>query len=83
MSKVLTALIAGIAIGILVAPRKGSETRKKIIDGASNLQDDIHDFITETTETLKSGFASAETQAKDLFEKGKEQAGRFGKEFKN
>lgn len=78
MSKVLTALLAGVAIGILVAPRKGSETRKKIIDGASSLQEDLSDFIHDAAENIKSGLSSAESQAKDLFEKGKEQFAGWG-----
>jgi hypothetical protein len=73
MSKVLTALLAGIAIGILVAPRKGSETRRRILDGALDIQDDINDFIQDTSENISSGLASAENKAKDLLQKGKKQ----------
>jgi gas vesicle protein len=73
MSKVVTALLAGIAIGILIAPRKGSETRKKIVDDASNLRDDLSDLINGAAEKIKSGIAAAEDQAKDLFQKGKDE----------
>ncbi len=34
----LAALAAGVAIGILVAPAKGSETRQKISDSAEDLR---------------------------------------------
>jgi hypothetical protein len=79
MSKVLTALLAGIAIGILVAPRKGSETRRRILDGALDIQDDINDFIQDTSENINSGLASAENQASDLLQKGKKQFSGLGK----
>jgi hypothetical protein len=81
MSKILTALVAGIAIGILVAPRKGSETRRRIIDGALDIQDDINDFIHDTTENINSGLASAEDQASDLLQKGKKQFSGLGKKI--
>jgi len=83
MSKTLTALLAGVAIGILVAPRKGSETRKKIVDGAANIKDDINNFINDMADTLKSGFASAEDEASNIFEKGKEQFSNMGKQQHN
>jgi gas vesicle protein len=81
MSKLLTALLAGIAIGILVAPRKGSETRRRIMDGAMDIRDDINDFIQDTTENLNSGLASVEEQATDLMNKGKNQFSSLGKKI--
>ena len=40
MNKFFLALTAGIAIGILIAPAKGSETRKKIKDAVDELKDE-------------------------------------------
>jgi len=40
MNKFFLTLTAGIAIGILVAPAKGSETRKKIKDAVDELKDE-------------------------------------------
>jgi gas vesicle protein len=81
MSKIITALLAGVAIGILIAPRKGSETRKKIRDGISDIKEDINDFLHDTAENLKSGLSSAEDQADDLLETGREQLSSFRKKF--
>ena len=39
MNKVLIALIAGIAAGILIAPEKGSASRAKLIDGFNDIAD--------------------------------------------
>ena len=41
MNKVLIALLAGIATGILIAPRKGSATRDKLVDGFNDLADKL------------------------------------------
>ena len=40
MNKFFLTLTAGIAIGILIAPAKGSETRKKIKDAVDELKDE-------------------------------------------
>ena len=37
----LAGLVAGVAIGLLMAPASGSETRQKIADGASGLTDNL------------------------------------------
>ncbi|ULQ50612.1 YtxH domain-containing protein [Flavihumibacter fluvii] len=50
-NKILTALAAGIAIGgilgILFAPDKGENTRKKIADNSKKLSDSILDTVKE------------------------------------
>ncbi len=44
MNKVLIALLAGIAVGILIAPDKGSATRAKLMDSFNGLADDLSDL---------------------------------------
>jgi gas vesicle protein len=62
--KVLLALLggaaAGLAIGILFAPAKGSETREKLMDGFDDLTDnlrgkanDIKDKVAENVNKMK------------------------------
>ena len=50
-TKIIGALLlgaaVGVAIGILLAPDKGSETRKKMADGASDLATDAEEEIKE------------------------------------
>ena len=41
MNKVLIALLAGIATGILIAPAKGAESREKLVDGFNDLAEKI------------------------------------------
>ncbi|HZE85219.1 MAG TPA: YtxH domain-containing protein [Puia sp.] len=79
MSKIITAFLAGIAIGVLIAPRKGSETRKKIIDEASSVKDEFSDLVKGAAESIKSGLAAADEKANDLLKKAKEGWEGFGK----
>lgn len=44
----LSGLVAGVAIGMITAPCKGSETRKKVADSADNLRKVILGFRTKT-----------------------------------
>jgi len=57
-TKILLALLAGVAagaaIGILLAPESGSETRDKVSDALKNLGDTIKDRVAEEIENLSS-----------------------------
>lgn len=57
---ILGAIAAGVCIGLLIAPDKGSETRKKIADTAS-----------DWTDKLKNVFNNGREQYEDLKEKAK------------
>jgi gas vesicle protein len=43
MKNIFIALAAGVALGMLLAPDKGSETRKRISGKLGDLSDDISD----------------------------------------
>ncbi|MFT3936177.1 MAG: YtxH domain-containing protein [Chitinophagaceae bacterium] len=45
MNKLLIALAAGFVAGVLLAPDKGSATRKKIKDGFQGLADGVNDLV--------------------------------------
>jgi gas vesicle protein len=57
----LSGLVAGVAIGILVAPAEGSETRQRIADTADNLKRKLRKLRGITSDELD--------ELKDIFEK--------------
>ena len=60
------AVAAGVVIGLLIAPEKGSETRKKIKDTAGDWANKLGDVFAagkEELENLKSKASSAADQA--------------------
>ena len=60
---VLAGIAAGAILGILFAPDKGCETRKKIAkksnDVADDLKNKVNDLITELTDKFESAIQEA------------------------
>jgi gas vesicle protein len=54
MNKFLTGLAIGIAIGVLIAPEKGTETRRKLSAKGKQLKDQFNDFVDSMAEKLES-----------------------------
>jgi gas vesicle protein len=61
-SKVLLAAIvgvaAGIGVGMLIAPAKGSKTRKRLKKRIMGIADMMQDDLSEKVNAFKSAFAS-------------------------
>jgi gas vesicle protein len=74
-SKILLGFIAGAAIGgvlgILLAPDKGSETRRKIVEKGGDLSDSLTDSLSGLGETVKEKFNNAVDGVKGKFNKAK------------
>ena len=68
-SKVLLAgiigLAAGVAIGLLFAPTKGSKTRKRLKKRLMNLAEIIEDDVTDKVGALKSAFSGEEEEEEE------------------
>ena len=53
MNKTFLTLLVGIGIGILVAPAKGSETWRKLVDGLDEYKDKISDKGADLADKAK------------------------------
>ncbi len=49
----IAATAIGVAIGLLLAPSSGQQTRKKIIDGSLKLKDDFMSSVDASIEALR------------------------------
>ena len=73
--KLISALLVGAAIGgalgILLAPDKGSETRKKISDKSSDLTGAVKDKFDSIVKKFKKEVDAVKDQASEYVENGK------------
>jgi gas vesicle protein len=78
-SKLLSGFLAGVIVGILFAPDKGSETRRKISKKGMDLKDRFNDFV----DSISDEFHSLKDDAEDLAQKGKQKAQAYANEAQN
>ncbi|HEY6979034.1 MAG TPA: YtxH domain-containing protein [Chitinophagaceae bacterium] len=73
--KILTAVMIGAAvgtfIGVLFAPDKGSETRRKISQKGSDLSDALKNKFNDFVDAISEKFQSAKEEATDRAEEWK------------
>jgi gas vesicle protein len=86
-SKILGALVlgaaAGAVIGLLFAPDKGSELRRKIKDSTDDIIDQLSDKINEGKEALAGLKDKAMSKAEDLKNKASNKAEEMKSEVEN
>ena len=79
--KLLTGVILGAAVGaamgILFAPDKGKETRKKLAKQGGNMGDAVKNKFNELGEALQEKYDSIRGEANSLVEKGKDAGQNF------
>jgi gas vesicle protein len=63
MSKLITGFALGLVVGILIAPDKGSETRKRIADKGKDLKNQFNDFVDYWEEKFDSMRSEIEEEA--------------------
>ena len=56
MNKLLLGVLAGVVIGMMIAPDKGSATRQKIRDGFDDLKKKASDAAKDFADAADKGF---------------------------
>jgi len=86
-SKVLLGFLAGAAAGalagVLLAPDKGSATRKKITGKAGDITDSIKSSFNDFIDGLKETYSNVKDDAEELGEKATAKMNAAKKEIKH
>jgi gas vesicle protein len=66
MSKFITGVALGIIVGILIAPDKGAETRRKVSKKGKELKRQFNDFVDTWSDRIDSWKNEAEEEVVEL-----------------
>lgn len=73
-SKIIAATLAGVAtgalLGLLFAPEKGEETRRKISETYSDLSDTIRNKVSDLVDTIKNEYGNVKDTVNDYTGRG-------------
>lgn len=81
MLGVFGGLVAGALLGILLAPDKGSNTRKKIMRKGEDLVDNAKDRLDEMVEGVNGKIQNLVQEATNLARRGREKANSVKEEM--
>ena len=79
----LAGLAAGAVLGILLAPEKGSVTRKKITDKGQDYVDEVKNKFGNMVDGITEKYEKVKNQAEDALAKGKSKYDEAKKEMSN
>lgn len=80
---VLAGAAAGTLLGILIAPDKGSETRKKITKKGEDYKDALEDKFDELMDHMTDKFDRTEKECRAMVQNGKARVDEFKRDAKN
>lgn len=72
LASVLAAAAAGAILGILFAPDKGTETRRKIAEKGTGLADSVKDKVNEYTDAIAEKYDSVKEKLTGLASEGRD-----------
>ena len=74
-------LAAGAILGVLFAPDKGSNTRKKIARKSGELKDNVKESFNEFLTSVEDQYNNLTSKAEDMVEEGKANLDRINHEL--
>ncbi|MBC7948563.1 MAG: YtxH domain-containing protein [Chitinophagaceae bacterium] len=76
MSKLFVGFAAGLLVGVLFAPDRGTETRDRIARRGRELKDKFNDLV----DSVSSKFDNVQDEVDDFAEKAKQKARAYSNE---
>lgn len=78
---VLGGLAVGVLLGVLFAPDKGSNTRRKIAQKSTDLKDNLKGSFSDFIASIEDQYSNLTSNAEEVIEEGKSKLERVSNEI--